>query len=155
MRKWCPILFVLALSGCDLLGEEATVLSEGEASEAITKRLTTLGYAPTATDHAITGLEVCDPKTGACETVTFTLDGWDNGQRVGFEYLSDEDPDFAMVSGFRYSFWPDALQDAVKTKLTGDVILVIRKVAHETKDLAKGHLDNAVDARLNEYGIGK
>lgn len=154
MTRWWPVL-LLVMAGCDLLGESAVTITEAEAAEIVAQNLTPLGYAPTARDHAISGLEVCDSKTGGCEVVAFTLDGWDAAHRVGFEYLADGDPELATVTGASYAFWPDALQDAVKTQLQGDVILVLRQVSHETHELAVGQLDSLVKSRLAEYGLSK
>lgn len=153
-RRWW-FLLLCALPGCDLLGDSAVVISESEAAEIVTTRLGAMGYSPTEKGHAISNMEVCDQKTGGCEVVTFSLDGWDAGHRVGFEYLADGDADFASANGASYAFWADSLQDAVKTKLPDDVILIIREVAHETRELAVGQLEDIIDARLAEYGVGK
>lgn len=153
MRPAWALLVAILLPACDL--GSAAVISETEAAQIITKRLATFGYTPSATDHAITNLDVCDQKTGGCETVTFTLDGWDPAQRVGFEYLAAGDPELTATSGYGHSFWPDAVQDALKQKNEGEVILVIREVSHETRELALEALEDEITRRLQEYGVGK
>ncbi len=88
--------------------------------------------------------------------LSFTVDAWSLADKVGFEYVSEGDPDFAAapVDLGGLDQWPQ-LQAAVDVSLEAEPgvrILILRTWGHETPELAQGQLENYVDAWLTEHG---
>ena len=88
--------------------------------------------------------------------LSFTVDAWSLADKVGFEYVSEGDPDFAAapVELGGLDEWPK-LQAAVDVALEeepGVRVLILRTWSHETAGLAQGQLEGYVDAWLTEHG---
>ncbi len=149
------LLTVLGGAGC--LNGGVALITEARAIELARGVLADRGIQATDLTHVLSGLEVCDDAqpAPACETVSFTLDGWDPARRVGFEYVSDNDPDFGR--GTRWSDSGDIafLQSAVDASVaaSGDVVLMIRQWAHETEGLAEDQLVGQLEVRLDALGL--
>lgn len=131
-------------------------ISETRAGVLARERLAARGIQATDTTHALTDIHACDGATPeTCETVSFTLDGWDPARHIGFEYVADNDADFGR--GTRWSdFTPNEhLQTAVDAALasTGDIVIVIHQWAHETEELAEDQFVGALDARLDALNL--
>jgi hypothetical protein len=145
----------LAFAGC---GDEAVSLTESEGAAVISQALTARGYAPTTDDFALTGVPVCDAFENCQAPAALTLDGWDPVSRVGYEYISRDDPDFPDHPLLRSTnptigrINAALLEAAINAQLAdgeGGTVLVLRSWAHETTDLATGQLDNEVQRRLD------
>ena len=89
--------------------------------------------------------------------MTFPLDGWSSADALGFEYVSDADPDFAAAATDLGSIAEaPKLQAAVDAALAAEPashVLVVRSWAHETRALAENQLRNHVRQRLVELGL--
>ena len=88
--------------------------------------------------------------------VEFTVDRWSLADRVGFEYVSEDDPDFSeAVTDLGADGEAQRLQEAVDLFLAeppGDRVLVLRTWSHETAGLAQSQLEGFVEAWLVEHG---
>jgi len=97
------------------------------------------------------------PLTIDAAEVSFTLDGWSAARSVGFEYVSEEDPDFVEAATDLGALDETAkLQTAVDAALAGEPqshVLVIRTWGHETAELATSQLRRYVDEWLTAQGL--
>lgn len=121
------------------------VLSEAEGVAAARAVFAERGFVLEDVDH------VLGPVVVEGEAVTFTLDGWSDVRRLGFEYVSEGDADFAEATLDLGSLaLAPKLQAAVdvETATTANV-LVLRTWGHETFGLADGQLRRAVAAWLD------
>lgn len=88
--------------------------------------------------------------------LTFTVDRWSLADKLGFEYVSDGDPDFTTAAtDLGDSAEVGKLQTAVDEALAaepGAHVLVLRTWGHETYELAAEQLDRYVEAWLIEQG---
>ncbi|TNF34922.1 MAG: hypothetical protein EP329_06755 [Deltaproteobacteria bacterium] len=148
----------LSFAACDI-GGDAYLLSESEGVAVVRAALEARGYHPDDTTHGVSDVVVC-PADGACDApLSYVLDGWDGAAGVGFEYVSEDDPDFAahpeLTSG-HVSETRDAvaaLGDATAAAVAPAHVLVFRPWAHETRYLAEEQLRSHVDAELDALGL--
>jgi hypothetical protein len=88
--------------------------------------------------------------------LTFTIDGWSLADKLGFEYVSDGDPDVsAAVTELGSIAEQPRLQAAIDEALMAEPgvhILVIRTWGHETYELAREQLTRHVDEWLTARG---
>jgi hypothetical protein len=88
--------------------------------------------------------------------VSFTVDGWSLADKLGFEYVSEGDPDFAaLASDPGGSSEQPRMQAAVDEALVAEPgvhVLVIRTWGHETYELARDQLVDYVDAWVSSQG---
>jgi hypothetical protein len=89
--------------------------------------------------------------------VDFTVDGWSLADNLGFEYVSEADPDFAEAATDLGALDQQprlqaAVDEALMVDEPGVHILVLRTWGHETAELAREQLDRHVDAWLVSLG---
>lgn len=88
--------------------------------------------------------------------VEFTVDRWSLANGVGYEYVSEDDPDFdEAVTDLGSDREVPRLQTAVDLFLEaepGHRVLIIRTWGHETADLAKNQLEGYVELWLTDHG---
>jgi|GEM_PF-2932070 len=154
MSRLAALLAILAFVACDI-GGGVYVLSEAEGTAILREALEARGYQPDDTDHAVTDVVVC-PDEGACDpALTYVLDGWDATAGVGFEYVSEADPDFPdhpELTGGHVAEVRDAvaaLADATAERVAPATVLVVRRWAHETRYLAEEQLRRHVEDELD------
>ncbi|MFT7582114.1 MAG: hypothetical protein ACI9MR_003796 [Myxococcota bacterium] len=138
------------LSACVVLDSGVYVIGEAEGVALIEETLGAAGYLANARDESIDDVAVCLPEASTCEApLSFTLDGWDAGQLLGFEYVSDGDVDFPAEPDLTKRSAALALQDATNQTLpTGAAVIVIGGLGHETALLAREQLIGRVEAAL-------
>ena len=143
----------VAAGGCM---DSIAYVSEARAIVLAREALAERGVQATDATHALTGITACDGRTPeTCETVGFTLDGWDPARHVGFEYVADNDPDFGKGTRWSDIVPAEHLQTAVDAALagTGDTVIIIRQWAHETDSLAEEQFVRKLEGRLVALGL--
>lgn len=89
------------------------------------------------------------------EVPSFTVDGWSLADLLGFEYVSEGDPDFATAP-VDLGADGQSLQAAVDLATEGETgnvkILVLRTWGHETYELAAEQMTGAIDAWITAQG---
>lgn len=87
--------------------------------------------------------------------LSFTVDGWSLADLLGFEYVSEGDPDFASAP-IDLGKDGQALQTAVDLATEGEAgdvkILILRTWGHETYELARDQMTGYIDAWLVAQG---
>jgi hypothetical protein len=89
--------------------------------------------------------------------VDFTVDGWSLADNLGFEYVSEADPDFTEAATDLGALDQQprlqaAVDEALMVDEPGVHILILRTWSHETATLARDQLDRHVDAWLTSLG---
>jgi len=152
-------LLVVLIAGLVSAGciDDVALIPEARAIELARGELAERAIQATDETHAITDLTVCPGAAGAadCETVSFTLDGWDPARHVGFEVVSDNDPDFGKGTRWSDLGETDHLQAAVDAALisSGEVVITIRQWSHETEALAESQFLSQLNLRLDALGL--
>jgi hypothetical protein len=89
--------------------------------------------------------------------VSFVLDGWSAAAALGFEYVSEADPDFAEAAPDLGSLDESPkLQAAVDAALAAEPdshVLILRTWSHETQQLAEEQLREHVRTWLAGLGM--
>ena len=89
--------------------------------------------------------------------VSFELDGWSAARTIGFEYVSENDPDFVEAATDLGAIdQTPKLQAAVDAALAaepGSRVLILRTWSHETAELAEDQLRRHVDEWLSAQGL--
>src|SRR5262245_9286839 len=124
------LLASLLLTGCPL--DSAWLLPEYEALSLTRAELARRNVQVVDTTHVLSNITACaGPGGSGCVPVSFTLDGWDPVRKIGFEYVSDDDPDFGLGTPFSAIRPSEALQTAVDQSLAGQAtVLIIHQWAH-------------------------
>jgi hypothetical protein len=90
-------------------------------------------------------------------SVDFTVDRWSLADGLGFEYVSEADPDFAeaatdLGANDQHARLQTAVDEALAVDEPGVQLLILRTWGHQTYELAVDQLDGYVDAWLVERG---
>ena len=150
MRRLAILLLpTLLLIACPW--DSAWLLPEKDAITIAHAEFAKRGIQVNDTTHMLQNINVCTgPGDAGCTTVSFTLDGWDPAQNIGFEYLSSDDPDFGMGTLFSEIKQSEALQSAVDKSLAGRAtVLIIHQWSHETETLCREQFTAQLGARLD------
>lgn len=107
------------------------------------------------TRHGIDAMSTRELGPLTLDDVVFTADGWSAAARLGFEYVSEADPDFTEATTDlgaidQYERLQTAVDDFLATE--GGHVLILRTWTHETAELAREQLDKRVDAWLIAQG---
>ena len=152
-------LALVAASACDI-GGGVYVLGEEEGVAVLREALVARGYHPDDGSHAVANVIVCPAAGEGCDpALSYVLDGWDAAAGVGFEYVSEADPDFPGATALTSGAPSDrrdaavALQEATNAEVSPGVVLVVRRWAHETAFLAREQLRAHADGELDALGL--
>lgn len=146
MRSLLPLL-VTSLAAC---GTDGYVVPE-EDGVAIARQ------ACEARGVTVDETRPLGPLTIDAVAVSFVLDAWNGTRAVGFEYLSEADPDFVEAATELGDATESAkLQTAVDAAVATEPdshVLIIHTWAHETPALAEDQLRRYVDGWLSDHGL--
>jgi len=146
MRCWLALAIVL-LAGC---GDDTYIIPEADGVRITREELAARGVSATAARSF-------GPVTVDGVALSFILDGWSDATAIGFEYVSEADPDFAeAATDLGQLDESPKLQAAVDAALTaepGSHVLVLRTWSHETPELAEGQLRDYVRQWLTGLGL--
>lgn len=151
--KLVALLSVLALgavvTACD---DGAYVIDETEAKAIVREELELRGVDAVDTTRTIADVSVCvdgEP----CRTIALALDGWDEGARVGFAYITSAERGLPHDTGLE-AREADVIQRELDARVaTEGTVVVFRQWAHETADLARDGFRRAVDEELDARGL--
>lgn len=136
---------LISLAACGM----SYTLDESEGVEAARTEFAAHGIVAAST-------RPLGPVTVDGVAITFTVDGWSLADQLGFEYVSEHDPDFTRaVTDLGVPAETAKLQAAVDTTLAaepGTHVLIVRTWGHETFELARDQLRGYVDQWLIAQG---